>query len=160
FRRLSFGQNQPVNTAFVSEGHVAAGSTAKEFIPSHRLAAVLAITLFLFLLTPIAQAQNLAIRHARILPIQGAVIENGTILIEKGKIKALGTNVAVPAGTPSLDAGGATVMPGIVDANAHFGLRDTANEQAAEVTPHISILAQIAPLSPDFPHALSYGVTT
>jgi imidazolonepropionase-like amidohydrolase len=118
-----------------------------------------ALVIAFLTLTMSANAQRLAIRHARILPIQGAVIADGTILIENGKIRALGANVAVPPNTPTLDVQGATVMPGLVDANAHFGLRDT-NEQAAEVTPQIRITGQIAPRSPDFQHALAYGVTS
>jgi len=115
--------------------------------------------LSLIVFAPKVEAQKLVIRHARILPIRGEIIPDGTIVIESGKIRALGANVQVPSGATVLDVVGATVMPGLVDANAHFGLRDT-NEQASEVTPQIRILAQIAPRSPDFTHALAYGVTT
>src|SRR6478672_1912973 len=94
--------------------------------------------------------QRLAIRNVRIIPVHGSVIDNGAILIENGKIRAIGPNIATPAGVAVLEGGGATVMPGIVDANAHFGLRDTANEQASEVTPQFDIKAQIAPRSGDF----------
>ncbi len=118
------------------------------------------VLLFALLLPLSAAAQRLAIRNARLLPVSGVAIENGTILIENGKIRAIGANVAIPAGTQVVDAGGKTIMPGIVDANAHFGLRDTLNEQASEVTPQINILGQLAPRSGDFTHALSYGVTT
>lgn len=107
-----------------------------------------------------AQAQRFAIRNARIVPVQGAVIENGTILIENGKIKALGKSIPIPAGTTIIDGTGKVVMPGLVDANAHYGTRDTANEQTTEVTPQIHVLQMVNPCSGDFKRALQSGVTT
>ncbi len=122
---------------------------------------LLSISVLAALIFPaLVRAQRLAIRNVRILPVQGGVIDNGSILIENGKIKAIGPAIAIPSGFTVLDGGGATVMPGIVDANAHFGLRDTANEQASEVTPQFDILAQAAPRSRDYQKALSYGVTS
>ena len=118
------------------------------------------VVMVLALMSSAAVAQRMAIRNVRIVPVRGDVVANGIILIDGGKIRAVGVNVAIPAGFAVLDGGGATAMPGIVDANAHFGLRDTTNEQASEVTPQFNILAQLAPRSGDFQHALSYGVTT
>ncbi len=119
------------------------------------------LLLLLTLCSPLpASAQRLAIRNARLLTVSGEVIESGTILVVDGKIRAIGTNVVIPSGVTTLDARGRTVMPGIVDANAHFGLRDTLNEQASEVTPQLDILGQLAPRSVDFQHALTFGVTS
>lgn len=61
-------------------------------------------------------AQEIAIRGARILTMEGAPIENGTILIRDGKIAALGTNVGIPSGALVVEAEGLTAMPGIIDA--------------------------------------------
>lgn len=65
-----------------------------------------------------------AISGARIVTMNGAdggVIEDGTILIEGDRIKAVGprASVAVPAGVPTVDASGKTIIPGLVDAHAH-----------------------------------------
>ncbi|MFM5906468.1 MAG: amidohydrolase family protein [Novosphingobium sp.] len=65
-----------------------------------------------------------AITGARIVTMadkDGGVIEDGTILIEGDRIKAVGARaaVAVPAGTPTFDAAGKTIIPGLVDAHAH-----------------------------------------
>ena len=43
------------------------------------------------------------------------VIENGTVLIEDGKIKAVGTDVDIPVTARVIDARGRTIMPAIVD---------------------------------------------
>jgi len=51
------------------------------------------------------------------------VIENSAILITGNRISAVGSaaGMTVPAGTPTLDGAGATVMPGIIDVHAHGG---------------------------------------
>ncbi|MCW3051529.1 MAG: amidohydrolase [Chthonomonadales bacterium] len=135
---------------------------AKEFIPSLIARALLLGTAFLSILALASpsQAQRLAIRNARIIPVQGAVIENGTLLIENGKIKALGANIAIPAGTTIVDGTGKVLVPGLVDANAHYGLRETPNEQSNEVTPQIRVLPMVNPRSSEFKRALQSGVTS
>jgi imidazolonepropionase-like amidohydrolase len=134
------------------------GQTELHFAWKHA-AAVLFVAVLLGLHGS-ARAQRIAIRNARIVPIQGAVIENGTLLIENGKIKALGANVSIPAGTTIIDGSGKTVIPGLVDANAHYGLRETGNEQSTEVTPQMHIMGLVNPRSSDFKRALQSGVTS
>jgi imidazolonepropionase-like amidohydrolase/Tol biopolymer transport system component len=67
---------------------------------------------------------RLAIVGARIVTMAGAdggVIENGAILIEGNRITAVGPLAAMtyPAGTPTLNAAGKTIIPGLIDAHAH-----------------------------------------
>ncbi len=107
-----------------------------------------------------AQERPLAIRNARIYPVSGPVIEAGTILIREGKIAAVGKDVAVPAGARVIEAAGRVVMPGIVDANASFGIRGSANEQAAEVTPDVRAVRGFNPRAPVVRRALQAGVTS
>ncbi len=45
---------------------------------------------------------------------------NVVILVEDGRIKALGEGVAIPAGTPVINLSGATVLPGLIDVHAHI----------------------------------------
>jgi imidazolonepropionase-like amidohydrolase len=63
-----------------------------------------------------------AIRNARIVTVTGPVIENGTVVISNGKIAAVGSNVATPAGARIIDASGLTVYPGMMDADTEIGL--------------------------------------
>jgi len=71
----------------------------------------------------------LAITGARIITMRDAedeqeVIENGTIIIEDNRIKALGEadDISIPSKAFTLDAKGKTVIPGIIDGHAHGGM--------------------------------------
>lgn len=63
-----------------------------------------------------------ALTGARIITMagkDGGVIENGTILVENGRIKAIGESITVPDGVLSVELKGKTIMPGLIDAHAH-----------------------------------------
>src|SRR5579871_6065060 len=124
-----------------------------------RSALPLFLILCLLALPGLSRADLLAIRNARIYTVSGRIIEGGTVLVQDGKIKAVGPQVAIPAGATVLDATGKVLTPGLIDANAHFGLRNTSNEQAKEVTPQIRVSQLLDPHSPDFQHTLQSGVT-
>ncbi len=65
---------------------------------------------------------SIAFTNARIITMKGdEVIENGTILVEGNRIKAVGTDVEIPTGAKQIDASGKTIMPGMVDVHAHIG---------------------------------------
>jgi imidazolonepropionase-like amidohydrolase/Tol biopolymer transport system component len=64
-----------------------------------------------------------ALKGARIITMKGEqVIEEGTILIDNNKIRAIGKvdEVAIPADIKVVDVTGKTIMPGIVDVHAHL----------------------------------------
>ena len=63
-----------------------------------------------------------AITNARITPVSRPVIERGTIVIRGTKIEAVGANVQVPAGAKVIDAAGAQVYPGFIDAATTMGI--------------------------------------
>ena len=65
-----------------------------------------------------------ALTGARIVTMAGAdggVIEDGVILIEDNRIRAVGRRgeVQVPAGAKTVDVTGKTIIPGLIDAHAH-----------------------------------------
>tara|TARA_R110000751_G_scaffold2018_9_gene9155 strand:+ start:91712 stop:95038 length:3327 start_codon:yes stop_codon:yes gene_type:complete len=67
---------------------------------------------------------TVAITGAKILTMAGegaGEIANGTIVITGNRIAAIGpaSSVPVPQGATVIDAGGKTIMPGLVDAHAH-----------------------------------------
>ncbi len=69
-----------------------------------------------------AGAQTVAITGARVHPVSGPMIENGTVLMRDGLIVAVGTNVAIPADAQRIDATGKVVTPGLVNAATQLGL--------------------------------------
>jgi imidazolonepropionase-like amidohydrolase len=65
--------------------------------------------------------QRLLIRNANLFDGTGAALRPGTdILIEAGKVQAVGPNLKAPADVRVIDAAGAFVMPGIIDCHVHL----------------------------------------
>ena len=63
---------------------------------------------------------SIAFTNARIITMRGdEVIENGTIVVDRNRIVAVGSNVSVPAGAKVIDAAGKTIMPGFIDVHWH-----------------------------------------
>ena len=67
-----------------------------------------------------ASAQNLTITNARILDGTGRVIERGAVVVKDGKIASVSATAPAAAGGRTIDAGGKTVMPGLIDAHRHI----------------------------------------
>ncbi len=67
---------------------------------------------------------TLAITNAKIVPVTRPAIERGTIVVRDGRIEALGESVDVPAGAAVIDAAGAEVYPGWIDARTTVGLSE------------------------------------
>ena len=59
-----------------------------------------------------------AIRDVRIFDGTD-VIERGTVLVQDGRITAVGADVAVPDGIDRIDGRGRTLLPGLIDAHVH-----------------------------------------
>lgn len=67
------------------------------------------------------QAKVTVIKAGRMIDtINGRVLENQTIIVEGEKIKAVGANIAVPAGAEVIDLSKSTVMPGLTDSHVHI----------------------------------------
>src|SRR5690349_5301129 len=67
-----------------------------------------------------------AIVGGYVVPVDGEPIDGGTVLIENGKIVAVGTDadVDVPDDAELIDAAGTWVLPGFIDAHAHLGVHE------------------------------------
>ena len=72
-----------------------------------------------------------AITNARIVTVAGPPIENGTVVIAKGLIQAVGTNVTIPPEAWVIDGKGLTVYPGLIDAGTNIGLQQEGGEAPA-----------------------------
>jgi imidazolonepropionase-like amidohydrolase len=78
-----------------------------------------------------AQSSSIvAIQGARIVPVQGRVLETGTIVFRDGLIAAVGAKEAVPAGATVIAGKGLTVYPGLIDMGSATGLDLPATPRA------------------------------
>jgi len=81
-----------------------------------------------------AMAQTIAITNARIEPVSGPAIPSGTIVLEDGKIAALGAGIAPPAGATVIDGKGGVVTPGLIAPSSNLtaseisGVRETRDD--------------------------------
>lgn len=107
-----------------------------------------------------AQERPIAFRGARVHTVTGGVIESGTVLIQGGKIRAVGANIAVPDGADVRDASGKVIIPGLVDTHSHVAIRDDVNEGSGPVQPALRALDAIEPLHESVRMAQAGGITT
>ena len=81
------------------------------------------LVLLLAALVPVgAQSPAIAIVGGTVHPVSSPRLENATVLIQDGRIAAVGTNVAVPAGAQRIEAAGKWVTPGLINVVSVLGL--------------------------------------
>jgi len=113
-----------------------------------------------------AKRRVLAITNAHVVPIEGEPFD-GTVLVEGGKILALGASVQVPEGADVLDATGQWLLPGFIDAHVHLGMHpegevgstSDVNEMTDPVMAAVRAIDAVDPFDPGFDDALAGGIT-
>ena len=82
-----------------------------------------AATLLLAVCPLFGQSKPTAYINARIITVTGPEIEQGILLVQDGKIRAIGDARAVrlSADVEKIDLAGKTIMPGLVDSHSHIG---------------------------------------
>lgn len=113
---------------------------------------------------------SLAIVGARVVPVEGEVIEEGTVLVREGVISAVGprAEVEVPEDVEVVDAAGRWVLPGLIDAHVHLGVWEEGegwagidgNESTDPVMAAARAIDAINPREQGFDDAIAAGVTT
>ncbi|MBA2354209.1 MAG: amidohydrolase family protein [Acidobacteria bacterium] len=106
-----------------------------------------------------AQDQPLAFVNARILTAAGADIANGTLVVHKGRIVAVGASAQVPADAVRVEARGKTIMPGLVDTHSHIG-GGSGGDSSAALHPDVRLLDSFDARSSALTRALAGGITT
>lgn len=111
----------------------------------------------------------LAITNGKIVTVCGDIIENGSILIDNGKIVAVGADIAIPEGAEIIDATGKWVTPGFIDCHTHistfneptdFGSPCDGNEMTNPITAHIRGIDALNPHDMAITEARKAGFTT
>lgn len=124
-------------------------------------ALVAALTLTSWAQEAPTEAQVRVFTGARVLPIDGPPIERGVLVVEDGRIVAVGAvgEVAVPEGAEVVDVSGKWLMPGLVDTHSHVG-GPAAADRSGPIQPEVSVLDAIDVRDAGFQRAQAGGVTT
>jgi imidazolonepropionase-like amidohydrolase len=133
-----------------------------------RKAFLMASLVFVVGLSTAWAQETVAIRGGKLLTVTHGVIENGTMLVEEGKIKAVGTDVTIPPGAKVIDAAGKVVMPGMVDAGDQLGLVEIPGEPITNdsteyndpIHPELRVLDALNPGSEVFRVTRAQGITS
>jgi imidazolonepropionase-like amidohydrolase len=141
-----------------------------------RLISTLGLIAGLAIVAPHAQTSYIyAIQGARIVPVSGAVIDAGTIVVRDGLIAAVGASINVPPGAVVIAGKGLTVYPGLIDMGSTTGLDLPAppraeNPQTTEdverlkadylLRANLRAADHVNPAAPALARAAAAGITT
>lgn len=117
--------------------------------------------LILFVCTISGQEKPVAFLNARIIPIVGAPIEQGVLLIQNGKITAVGDarTVRLSSDVTIIDMAGKTIMPGLVDTHSHIG-GPAGADGSSPIQPDVRILDSLNVRAASIQRAQAGGITT
>jgi imidazolonepropionase-like amidohydrolase len=109
----------------------------------------------------VGQDRPTAFINARIIPIVGAPIEQGILLVQNGKITAVGDvrTVRLSSDVVTVDMAGKTIMPGLVDTHSHAG-GGAGADSTAPIQPDVRILDSINARAASFQRVQAGGITT
>ncbi len=108
-----------------------------------------------------AQETPLAFTGATIIPIVGETIERGTLVVQGGKIIAVGADdaVTIPPGAEAINAADKVIMPGLICTHSHVGGIGGA-DSSGPIQPDVRIYDSINVLDPGFRRVVAGGLTT
>ncbi len=108
-----------------------------------------------------------ALTNARLITVTNGVIDSGTLIIEDGRIVAVGTDISVPQIAEVLDLGGKSVYPGFIDSGTRLGLVEVSSvaetsdfREVGMFTPQMKALTAVNPNAVAIPVTRVSGVTT
>lgn len=109
----------------------------------------------------VSQQTPQAFVGGKIIPIEGDPISEGTLIVQNGKVIAIGpsNDITIPADAQRHNVSGKVIMPGLVDSHSHIGSGDGGDRSSA-MHPDVRILDSIDPRSDTFKKALAGGITT
>jgi len=107
------------------------------------------------------QEKPIAFLNARIIPIVGQPIEQGVLIVQNGKITAIGDARTVRLGSnvQIIDLKGKVIMPGLIDTHSHIGDGSGA-DGSGPIQPDVRILDSLNPRASSLQRAQSGGITT
>ncbi len=113
-------------------------------------------------------AAPILLRGATVMTAAGSTLERGDVLVENGRISAVGTALVAKPGVAVVDASGRWITPGIIDPHSHLGVYSMpatpsnadGNEMTGPFKPDLRAEHSFWPQDPAIERALAGGVTT
>lgn len=120
-----------------------------------------ALFLLMLALPTLAQETPQAFVGATIIPIVGQPITDGVLIVQNGKILAVGARnaVQIPSGAATIDVSGKIIMPGLVDTHSHIGSGSGA-DGSSPIQPDVRIMDAVNVLDSSIQRAQTGGITT
>lgn len=121
----------------------------------------ISLVLFFMFCTLISNAQETPIAYtgALIYTINGAPLENGTLIVQNGKITAIGTDIKIPKNAKINNVKGKVIMPGLIDTHSHLG-NGSGGDQSSALHPDVRLLDAFDPMAVNLMKARAGGLTT
>ena len=94
-----------------------------------------------------AQQKPIALKGGKLLTVSHGVIDHGVLVMQNGKISALGSQVSIPKDARVIDVTGMTIYPGLIDSESNLGLTEISAEDMTndlvetsdEIMPHMHV---------------------
>jgi len=141
------------------------------FIKKVALGSVLAVSVFGSGFTAAAELQQVSvpvvITHATIYSMGAeGTIKDATMIIDGGKIVAMGKNIALPMGVKIIDAKGGSITPGLFNSHTHMGLEEVSAIESTDdfmtsntdITASLKVADAFNPNSVLIPHNRMHGL--
>jgi imidazolonepropionase-like amidohydrolase len=130
---------------------------------------LLLVLLLILSKSALTQDKPVALKGGKLLTITHGVIENGVIVMQGGKITAVGasSSVNIPSGAEVVDATGMMIYPGLIDSETQLGLTEISAdnmtndlvELSDEIMPHMHTAEAFHAESALIPVARLNGIT-
>jgi imidazolonepropionase-like amidohydrolase len=103
---------------------------------------------------------SVLLQGATILTVTRGTIARGSILIEHGKIAAVGPDPKAAPGVAVINAQGLVAMPGIIDTHSHIAIQGGENEFSLSIVPEVRVKDVVTGDAISIYRALAGGTTT
>lgn len=145
------------------------GARSSRLAVRSKFLALLGTTILVGVVALAAQEKPIALKGGKVLTVTHGAIENGVVVMQGGKITAVGaaSSVNVPSGAQVIDVTGMTVYPGLIDSETNLGLTEISAEQSTndlvemsdEIMPHMHTADAFHAESALIPVARMNGIT-
>src|SRR5690242_12152921 len=70
---------------------------------------------------PPSAVRRIAIRAAHLIdPTAGRRVDDVVVIVEGDRVEKVGPRLAIPPGADTIDLGGSTILPGLIDVHTHL----------------------------------------